>query len=114
MQRNPAYLMRISRLLILVLPLLLIACVYRPVIKQGNFITDKDIAKVKPGMTEPQVKYVLGPPMVKDPFHPNRWDYVYYMNPDNGAPKQKEHVIVMFKDSKVVSIKKVPMTLNGA
>lgn len=106
--------MRISRFLILVLPLLLMACVYRPEIKQGNFITDKDIAKVTPGMTETQVEYVLGPAMVQDPFHPNRWDYVYYFNPNDGGPKQKEHVVVMFKDGKVVSIKKVPMKLNGA
>jgi len=106
--------MRISRFLILVLPLLLMACVYRPQIKQGNFLTDKNIAKVKPGMTEAQVQFVLGPAMVKDPLHPNRWDYVYYFNPDNGQPKQNEHVVVMFKDGKVVSIKKVPMTLNGA
>ncbi|MGH8370555.1 MAG: outer membrane protein assembly factor BamE [Gammaproteobacteria bacterium] len=80
------------------------ACVYRPVIKQGNFLTDDMIAKVKLGMTETQVEYVLGPAMVKDPFHPDRWDYVYYNNTNNGSPVQYRHVLVIFKDGKVSSI----------
>ncbi|HEX5339987.1 MAG TPA: outer membrane protein assembly factor BamE [Gammaproteobacteria bacterium] len=100
--------MRVLKTLALLIPLLVIACAYRPDIKQGNFLTDSMIAKVKPGMTETQVEYVLGPAMVKDPFHPERWDYVYYNNPDNG-PVVEKHVVVMFKDGKVISVEQNPV-----
>ena len=93
--------------------LALSACVYRPDIKQGNFLKPEMIEQVKPGMTEAQVRFVLGPPMIRDPFHPERWDYVYYNLPSSLAPVQgasREHVVVLFKDGKVVSIERMPMT----
>jgi outer membrane protein assembly factor BamE len=104
--------MRLLKALVLFLPLVLMACAYRPDIKQGNFLTADTIAQVKPGMTETQVRFVLGPAMVQDPFHPNRWDYVYYDNPDEG-PIVEKHVVVMFKDGKVVSIEQKPVTPQG-
>lgn len=104
--------MRLLKTFVLLLPLVLMACAYRPNIKQGNLLTDDMIAKVKPGMTEIQVKYVLGPSMVRDPFHPNRWDYVFYDNPD-GGPVSERHVIVMFKDGKVASIVEKPAKPQG-
>lgn len=104
--------MRLLKSLALLLPLILIACAYRPDIKQGNFLTDAMIAKVKPGMTQTQVRFVLGPAMVEDPFHPNRWDYVYYNDPDSG-PIVEKHVIVMFSDGKVVSVEQKPIAPEG-
>ncbi|HKV96995.1 MAG TPA: outer membrane protein assembly factor BamE [Gammaproteobacteria bacterium] len=98
---------------LLLAALALSACVYRPDIKQGNFLKPEMIEQVKPGMTEAQVRFVLGPPMIRDPFHTDRWDYVYYNLPSSLAPKQgvsREHVVVYFKDGKVVSIEKLPMT----
>lgn len=115
LSRNATWiLMRLLRPLALLLPLVLMACVYRPIIKQGNFLTDDMIAKVKPGMTETQVEYVLGPAMVKDPFHPDRWDYVYYYKPNNGGPTGYRHVLVTFKDGKVVSIEQEKTKPQGS
>ncbi|HET7922611.1 MAG TPA: outer membrane protein assembly factor BamE [Gammaproteobacteria bacterium] len=103
--------MRTLKSLLLLVPLLLLAaCAYRPDIRQGNFLSDDTIAKVKPGMTEVQVQYVLGPAMVKDPFHPDRWDYVYYDYPPGSLPKQERHVIVFFKDGKVTRVEQKPVT----
>lgn len=104
--------MRLLKKLVLLLPLVLMACAYRPDIKQGNFLTDAMIAKVKPGMTQTQVRFVLGPAMVRDPFHPDRWDYVYYNDPDEG-PIVEKHVVVLFKDGKVVSIEQKPIAPEG-
>ena len=28
-------------------------------------------------MTRSQVKFLLGTPLITDPFHPERWDYLY-------------------------------------
>lgn len=104
--------MRFLKKLALLLPLVLLACAYRPDIKQGNFITDDMIAKLKPGMTQTQVEYVMGPAMVRDPFHPDRWDYMFYDDLEDGQVLKK-HVVVIFKDGKVVSVEKVPVNDRG-
>jgi len=91
------------RLALLAVALTLSAC-FKPEIRQGNFLSDDKIALVKPGMTPAQVEFVLGPPMAKDPTVMNQWDYVRYVNPNNGQPEQVWHVIVSFKDGKVASV----------
>jgi len=52
---------------------------YRIDIQQGNVITQDMVAKLKPGMTRQQVRFVMGTPPIVDPFHTDRWDYVYYL-----------------------------------
>lgn len=101
--------MRRASLLLLALSLSLAGC-YKQEIRQGNFITDEMIAKVKTGMTQPQVMYVMGRPMVQDPFHTSRWDYVRYVNPNDGRPIQDWHVIVYFDATgKVTRIDQPPV-----
>lgn len=51
--------------------------VYRIDIEQGNIVTDDMLAKLKPGMNEAQVRYVMGSPQITDPFEPGRWVYAY-------------------------------------
>lgn len=104
---NPAGTMRLS-LLPLVLCLALAAC-FKPEIRQGNYLSDDKIAQVKPGMTPAQVQFVLGPPMVHDPLTGDRWDYVRYVNPNDGDPVQIWHVIIDFKDGKVSRIEQPPV-----
>lgn len=53
---------------------------YRIDVQQGNVVTQDMVAKLKPGMTRQQVRFVLGTPPVVDPFRQDRWDYVYYYN----------------------------------
>lgn len=50
---------------------------YRVNVQQGNLVEQKQIAQLRPGMTRDQVRYVLGTPLLQDPFHANRWDYIY-------------------------------------
>ena len=45
-------------------------------IQQGNYVTQDMVAKLKPGMTRSQVRFALGTPLIADPFHPDRWDYL--------------------------------------
>jgi outer membrane protein assembly factor BamE (lipoprotein component of BamABCDE complex) len=104
---NPAGTMRL-RLLPLLLCLGLAAC-FKPEIRQGNFLSDDKIALVKPGMTQAQVQFVLGPPMAHDPLVVDRWDYLRYVNPNDGDPEQIWHVIINFKDGKVVRVDQPPV-----
>lgn len=46
-------------------------------VQQGNVITQEMIDRLKPGMTRRQVAFVMGEPVLRDPFNPDRWDYVY-------------------------------------
>lgn len=50
---------------------------YKIDIQQGNVVTQEMVAKLKPGMTKAQVRFILGTPLITDAFHAHRWDYVY-------------------------------------
>ena len=58
-------------------------------------------------MTRSQVRYLLGTPMVSDPFAPQRWDYVYRLT--HGRPRRTDsaHFIVRFEGDTVVAVEKV-------
>ena len=69
---------------------------YRVEVVQGNVITSEQIALAKPGLTRAQVRDVLGSPLLVDPFHADRWDYVFTIR-RQGAEPQVRRVIVRFK-----------------
>lgn len=50
---------------------------YKMDIRQGNLITPEMRERLRVGMSHNQVRALLGEPLVQDPFHPDRWDYVY-------------------------------------
>lgn len=72
-------------------------------IQQGNQVTSEMLAKLKPGMTPSQVRFVLGTPLLVDPFHANRWDYVYRLE---RAGKLVEHrrIVVVFENERLKGI----------
>ena len=53
---------------------------YRPDTHQGNLVTKEMVDQLHLGMTQLQVQFLLGVPLLRDMFHQNRWDYLYYMN----------------------------------
>lgn len=77
--------------------------VYRIDIDQGNIITQEMVDQLKPGLTRDQVKFVMGSPLVIDPFHPDRWDYVYTLRKGDGSRK-REQLSVFFKDDVLTSL----------
>jgi outer membrane protein assembly factor BamE len=76
---------------------------YRIDIVQGNAITKEQAALIKPGLSRLQVRDVLGTPLLADPFHANRWDYLFTMRRP-GTEAQRRSVIVRFENDKVASI----------
>ncbi|PIV71723.1 MAG: outer membrane protein assembly factor BamE, partial [Rhodocyclales bacterium CG17_big_fil_post_rev_8_21_14_2_50_68_7] len=62
---------------------------YRIDVRQGNYITQEMVARLKPGMTRDQVRFVLGTPLVVDLFHAERWDYFYRFQPGSGQAQQR-------------------------
>jgi len=82
------------------------ACVYRINIQQGNFLDQAAVDQVKPGMTRPQVRYLLGTPMVADPFNKERWDYIYYLKKGRTRHVDSRRVTVYFDGEKVARLDK--------
>ena len=81
-------------------------CVYRANIAQGNLIKEEDLAQVEVGMTRGQVRFLLGTPMIDDPFNRDRWDYVYYLKLGRDDASFKRWVSVFFEDDVVSEILK--------
>ena len=63
--------------------------VYRIDVQQGNVVDQQMINKLKPGMDKKQVKFIMGTPLLIDPFHTDRWDYLYSFEPGGGEREQR-------------------------
>ena len=81
-------------------------CVYRQSISQGNLIEQEDLDQVEVGMTRNQVRFLLGTPMIDDPFHADRWDYVYFLKLGRKDATFSRWVSVVFEDGTVSEIRK--------
>ena len=82
------------------------ACVYRPTIQQGNLLKSEDVDQVTAGMTRSQVRYLLGTPMLANPFDPQRWDYIYTLQRGRERNRDRAHFIVWFEGDKVSRVEK--------
>jgi outer membrane protein assembly factor BamE len=80
------------------------ACVYRANISQGNLIKQEDMDQVELGMTRNQVRFLLGTPLINDPFHKARWDYAYYITVGRDPAAFKRWVTIVFEDDIVAEI----------
>jgi outer membrane protein assembly factor BamE len=76
---------------------------YRIEIVQGNVVTSEQAARVKPGMTRLQVRDILGTPLLADPFHADRWDYIFTIR-RHGLPNQRRSVVVWFEGDALKTI----------
>ena len=72
-------------------------------IQQGNYVTPDMVAKLQPGMSRSQVRFALGTPLVTDPFHPDRWDYVFVQQ-KRGRVIQQQRLVVVFQDDRMVRL----------
>lgn len=98
---------------LLIIAMLLPGCSYMPAvptlqphkidIRQGNFVTQDMIAKLQPGMSRSQVRFALGTPLIVDPFHADRWDYVYMLH-RKGELAEQRRVTVLFKGDQLERI----------
>ena len=89
-----------------ILALLLSGClsVYKVEVQQGNVVTQEMIDKLKPGMTPSQVRFVMGTPLIVDPFHQDRWDYYYYLRRSNETSGESQRITVVFKNDLLIAV----------
>jgi outer membrane protein assembly factor BamE len=103
---------RIFFSLLVVLSLLSVSCSsaipsfkpYKMDIQQGNVVTSKMMLQLRPGMSKSQVRFIMGTPLIQDPFHSNRWDYFYEMR-KGGKVVEQRHVILDFEKEALVRVR---------
>jgi len=71
---------------------------YRIEVVQGNVVTSEQVALIKPGQTRAQVRDILGSPLLTDPFHADRWDYVFTLKRQGFDDQQRSFVVLFDKD----------------
>ena len=76
---------------------------YRIDIVQGNVVTKEQLALVRPGMSRVQVRDMLGSPLLADPFHADRWDYIFTIQRPGTQP-QRRSVIARFEGDRLLNI----------
>lgn len=76
---------------------------------QGNTIKLEQVESIAPGMTKAEVRKVMGEPMLADPFHNQRWDYIYRFVPNKGFVRKslltlyfEEDILVKIDDTEYV------------
>lgn len=80
------------RLFLIVVALLAVSgcqIIYKLPTRQGNVLMQKDLDKLKLGMTREQVRFVLGTPVSASPFRPDRWDYISYYRSPRGEVSER-------------------------
>lgn len=77
---------------------------YRMNIQQGNYLEAEAVDQLEVGMTQSQVRFLIGTPMIADPFNADRWDYVFFFKVGRTRNEVKSQLTVWFEDGKVVRI----------
>ncbi len=92
--------------------LVLSGCLYVPDVQQGNLISQEMLDKLKPGLTPQQVRFILGTPLVRDPFHHKRWDYLYSLQTGNEEEVERRQLTIIFKGDKLEKIVVKPANIK--
>jgi outer membrane protein assembly factor BamE len=64
--------------------------VHIPDVQQGNVLEPDVLAQLHTGLSKKQVRFLMGTPIIRDAFHPERWDYVYlFTSEDSKTIRQR-------------------------
>ncbi len=101
------------RFLSLIAPLIIIsACstiasdvpfVYEIDVDQGNVIDQDMVNQLRPEMSKRQVIYIMGSPLLTDPFSTDRWDYVYSVQP-GGEDRVEKRIALFFAEDSLIHV----------
>ena len=78
--------------------------VYKYDIMQGNFLNQDDVDKLRVQMTKEQVEYVLGSPVVQNPFKADSWHYIYTKRSGKTDKTSRKELIVKFQNGQLVEV----------
>ena len=74
---------------------------YKLTVIQGNELDPRAVVSLQPGMSRDQVQLLLGTPLLRDPFHADRWDYTFNIA-RNGVVEDLRVLTVYFDNDQLV------------
>lgn len=76
----------------------LTACVnaHRVRVDQGTLIEAETLTYLQKGLTQEQVRKLIGPPAHVSSFKPNRWEYIFHSSDSNFQPDKIKMLILEF------------------
>ncbi|MFT7053357.1 MAG: outer membrane protein assembly factor BamE [Psychromonas sp.] len=77
--------------------------VYQIDVTQGNYIEDEKLDQISLGMSQEQVIFILGSPMLIDQFDSSKWYYIRYIKPGGEAIEQ-DQVVFTFDNRLLTNI----------
>lgn len=77
--------------------------IYRLDVQQGNVLDTAAYEQLELGMTRTQVQFLMGTPLIADPFHRDRWDYLFRKQTGKGDIEQQQ-ITVYFVDDKLSKV----------
>jgi len=77
--------------------------IYSMDIHQGNIVSQEMVDQLRPGMNKRQVLFVMGTPLLQDPFHEKRWDYLYSNEP-NGKVRLQKRITLVFDEDELAGL----------
>jgi len=77
--------------------------VYQIDVTQGNYIDNEKIAQLELGMSQEQIIFILGSPMLIDQFDSSKWYYIRFIKP-GGEKIQQEQVVLTFANKRLTEI----------
>ena len=78
-------------------------------IQQGNLLSQEQIRQITPGLSQGEVRQILGEPVMETGFDNNRWDYVYTRG-EAGEHVQASGLTVFFENGVVADTQFQPAT----
>lgn len=86
----------------LLMMLMLSGCfiITKPTIEQGNILTADKVRELHHGMSEKEVKNILGNPVLVNIFTPNRIEYVYTYQTGN-RPRIEKRITLIFENGRL-------------
>lgn len=85
--------------------------VYKLPTRQGNVIEQSKLDQLELGMTQEQVRFLLGTPLAANPYNAARWDYLGYYRAPRGAEVQRI-VSLYFVDDKIARMDGIDQPLK--
>ncbi len=70
-------------------------------VQQGNALDQENVSRLKTGLNRSQVRFLLGTPLVVDPFRTDRWDYMY-VNYKAGKLAEQKRITLFFDGETLV------------
>ncbi len=96
----------IAASLVLILATVLTGCsLYRPNLRQGNYISQEELDRLRPDQTKREVQDIMGSPAMTPYFNLDQWNYTYAYLPglERDKPLKFCTISLYFNNGKLVS-----------